>query len=75
MKEAKRERFKRIAEARTNKILDMLQLLSNCSNKSNYEYNDEDIKQIFAAIDKEVKETKNVFLGIDSKQERFVLKR
>lgn len=72
--ESKRERFVRIAENRTNKILDTLRLLANCSNKSNYEYNDEDIKQIFSAIDKEVKATKNAFLGIDYKEERFSLK-
>ena len=72
--ENKRERFVRIVEARTNKILDMLRLLANCANKSNYEYNEEDIKQIFAAIDKEVKATKNAFLGLESKEERFSLK-
>lgn len=72
--ENKRERFVRIVEARTNKILDMLRLLANCANKSNYEYDEEDIKQIFAAIDKEVKATKNAFLGLESKEERFSLR-
>lgn len=74
MKESKRERFVRLAEARTNKIMDMLRLLGNCSNKSNYDYNEEDIKQIFAAIDKEVKAARNAFMGLESKEERFVLK-
>lgn len=31
--ESKRDRFVRIAEARTNKIIDMIQLLGNCSNR------------------------------------------
>lgn len=75
MTENKRERFVRIVENRTNKILDMLRLLANCANRSNYEYDDDDIKQIFAAIDKEVKATKNAFLGIDTKEERFTLKK
>lgn len=74
MSETKRDRFVRIVENRTNKILDMLRLLANCANKSNYEYDEDDIKQIFTAIDKEVKATKNAFLGIDSKEERFSLK-
>ena len=52
MAESKRDRFVRIVENRTNKILDMLRLLANCANKSNYDYDDDDIKQIFAAIDK-----------------------
>lgn len=72
-KETKRERFVRIAEARTNRILDNMRLLGNCSSKSNYEYTDEDIKKIFGALEKELKQTKNRFLGVDSKEERFTL--
>ncbi len=72
-KETKRERFVRIAEARTNRILDNMRLLGNCSSKSNYEYTDEDIKKIFGALEKELKQTKNQFLGVDSKEERFTL--
>lgn len=71
--ESKRERFVRIAEARTNKILEMMRLLGNCSSKSNYEYSDEDIKKIFGALEKELKNTKNRFLGIDSNNEKFTL--
>ena len=71
--ESKRARFVRIAEARTNKILDMMRLLGNCSSKSNYEYTDEDIKKIFGALEKELKNTKNRFLGIDSSNEKFTL--
>lgn len=74
MSESKRERFVRIVEARTNKILDMLRLLGNCSNHANYDYTDEDVKKVFAAIEKEVKNTKNSFMGIDSKEERFTLR-
>ena len=51
--ESKRERFVRIVEARTNKILEMMRLLGNCSSKANYEYSDEDIKKIFGALEKE----------------------
>ena len=48
MAESKRERFVRLAEARTNKILEMMRLLGNCSSKANYEYTEDDIKQILA---------------------------
>lgn len=71
--ETKRERFVRIAEARTNKILEMMRLLGNCSCKGNYEYTEEDIKKIFGALERELKNTKNKFLGIDAKEERFTL--
>ena len=72
--ETKRDRFVRLAEARTNKILEMMRLLGNCSSKSNYEYSDEDIKKIFNALERELKNTKNRFLGIDTKDEKFTLR-
>lgn len=55
------ERFKRVAENRTNKIIEQIRLLGNCSNRSNYEYKDEDVKKIFAAIESELKETKQKY--------------
>ena len=72
--ETKRDRFVRLAEARTNKILEMMRLLGNCSSRSNYEYSDEDIKKIFSALERELKNTKNRFLGIDTKEEKFTLR-
>jgi hypothetical protein len=48
--ETKREKFVRIVEARTNKIIDMIQLLGNCSNASAYEYKSADIDKIFSAM-------------------------
>ncbi len=72
--ETKRERFVRIAEARTNKIIDMLQLLGNCSNASAYEYTNADIEKIFLAIDSEMKEAKKKFNKMESKKpSRFTL--
>lgn len=49
-KSTRRLRFENVAARRTQRILDFLDSLSNCSNKSNYEYNDEDIKKMFKAI-------------------------
>ena len=72
--ENKRQKFVRLAESRTNKVLHMLSLLSNCANKSNYTYNDDDVRQIFNAIEKAVKNTKNAFIGEHEKEEVFYLK-
>ena len=72
--ETKKDRFIRLAEARTNKILEMMRLLGNCSSKANYEYTDEDVKKIFGVLEKELKNTKNKFLGIEAKEERFTLR-
>jgi len=72
--ETKRERFIRIAEARTNKIIDMVQLLGNCSNASAYEYTITDIDRIFTAIDTELKDARKKFCRIDNKKSnRFKL--
>ena len=72
--ETKREKFVRLAEARTNKIIDMLQLLGNCSNSSAYDYTQQDVDKIFAAIEAEVREAKEKFNKIESKKSsRFTL--
>lgn len=52
--ESKRDKFVRLAEARTNKIIDMIQLLGNCSNPSQYEYTKKDVNKIFNAIQEEL---------------------
>lgn len=73
-RETKREKFVRLAEARTNKIIDMLQLLENCSNSSAYDYSQEDVDKIFSAIESEVKEARKKFSKIESKKStRFTL--
>lgn len=68
----KRERFEKVAVARTNKVLNDLRLLGNCSNKNNYSYSERDIKKIFNAIETEIKKTKSKFMG-GKKDEKFVL--
>ena len=72
--ETKRDKFVRLAEARTNKIIDMLQLLGNCSNASAYEYTQQDVDKIFNVIENEVREAKKKFNRIESKKSsRFSL--
>lgn len=60
-KENKKERFKRLATKRTNSILGRLKVLGNCSNRSVYEYTEEDINKIFSEIERRVRETKAKF--------------
>lgn len=68
--ESKSDRFIRIAEARTNKILDMIQLLGNCANKSTYDYSKEDVKKIFNAIEEELRLAKSKFEMEDNESAR-----
>ena len=73
--ESKRDKFVRIAEARTNKIISMIQLLGNCSNPSSYEFTDKDVNDIFNAIEKELKIAKQKFNTSDTKTTKFRLNR
>lgn len=72
--ETKREKFVRIAEARTNKIINMIQLLGNCSNQSLYEYSQRDVNKIFNTIQMELDEAKKRYSKQDSqKGSKFTL--
>lgn len=74
-KETKAEKFKRVAEARTNKIIDQIKLLGNCSSTITYSYTDDQVKQIFDAIETELREAKRKFNKTDKdKNSRFSLK-
>lgn len=70
-RETKAEAFKRLASQRTNAVLERLRILGNCANRSLYEYTDEDMRKIFAAIEAEVKRTRAKFTGTN--KERFEL--
>lgn len=69
--ENRSEKFKRLAEKRTNEVLYRLKVLGNLSNKSSYEYSAEDIAKIFRAIDEQSKLTKSKFKS--NKQKEFKL--
>lgn len=66
--ETKRDKFIRIAEARTNKIISMVQLLGNCSNQGQYEYTQKDVNKIFTAIQAELDSAKKRFNMQDSQK-------
>jgi len=59
--ESKNDKFKRVASKRVNDILKKFELLENCSNKSHYQYNDEEVIKIFTTLEKRLKEVKSSF--------------
>lgn len=70
----KRENFKRLAESRTNKVIDMLGLLGNLSNKSNYSYTHEQVESIFDSLEKELSIQKQKFISKkEAKKKKFRL--
>ena len=59
--ENKVERFKRIASRRTQNVLEALRKLGNCSNRSIYQYSNDDIEKIFHVVESEIKRIKVLF--------------
>lgn len=73
MKETKQARFKRLVEARVNKITAMLKLLGNCSFKGNYEYTEEQIDKIFDKLNFELDKAHQRFTSAMHGSGRFSL--
>ena len=70
---AKKERFERVATARVNKITSMIRLLGNCSNGSNYEYNELEVEKILFYLQKELDRLKDRFLEAMYNKKAFSL--
>ena len=71
--ETPHEKFKRVASARTQKIIDMIELLGNCSNKYIYEYSKEDVNKIFSAIQTELNLAKERYNPKEKNKDKFRL--
>lgn len=57
----RREKFIELAEKRVNRALKDIRLIGNLSNRSAYEFTDEDVKKIFRALQKEIDWSKSRF--------------
>lgn len=54
-------KFEELAERRVSEVIKKINLIGNLSNRTNYEYTDEHVRQIFSAIRKELKGAENRF--------------
>lgn len=61
MKEQKSDRFKRLATQRTRAIIQKIRILGNCANRNAYEYGDDEVRKIFAAIEEQIREARARF--------------
>ncbi|MCH4242457.1 MAG: hypothetical protein LKF81_11240 [Prevotella sp.] len=68
--ENKREKFVRLAENRTNRIIDQIELLGNLSNTSAYEYSEKDVDKMFKAIENALSDSKKRYSKQNSKESR-----
>ena len=74
MKETRSIRFKRLAEARVNKIIKMVRLLGNLSVTTIYAYEPDQIVQIFTAIQDELNKARSRFYEAGKQsRKRFTL--
>ena len=69
----KKANFIRLAESRTNKVIDGIRLLGNLSNSSYYEYTPDQIEAIFNAIEEELALQKERFNRAEVKVKKFRL--
>ena len=69
--ENKSEKFKRIAQARTNKAISAIRMLGNLSNKTHYEYGADEVKKIFSTLKSEVEDVRALFQKTESEEKLF----
>ena len=71
--ETKSEVFIRLAEPRVLKVLRAFRILGNCSNRSNYEYTQEQVNKIFDSIGNSYELLVSKFTASKEQQEKFNL--
>jgi len=57
----KRRKFVELAEARVTRAIRDLRLVGNLSNRGAYEFNEDDVRKIFRALQKELDTAKSRF--------------
>lgn len=59
----KRAKFVELANSRVNRAIRELRLISNLSNRSSYQYTEEDAKKIVRALQRELDDLRRRFRG------------
>ena len=57
----RRDKFVKLAEARTNNALKQIKLIGNLSNRGNYSFTEKDVDKIYNTLQKEIKTMKDRF--------------
>ena len=74
MKSNKRQKFVELATKRVNRAIKDLRLIGNLSNKSAYQYEEDDVRKIVRVLQKEIESIKSRFGGPgDSGASEFTL--
>lgn len=69
----KQERFIKVASKRVQYIIDKIDLLGNCSNRNNYDFEEKDVRKMFNAIKESMKRAEMKFEDelIKNKKRKF----
>lgn len=68
LREGDRAKFVELAGRRVTKVLNDIRLIGNLSNRSNYDYTEEDVAKIFRALSDEVSACRKKFDIASKKQ-------
>lgn len=71
--ENRSERFKRLAEKRTRRVLNNIRVLSNLSNKGLYDYTPEQTRRVFSAMKDAIAKAEARFRGEAREEVEFKL--
>ena len=71
----KAEKFQRLANLRTNLIIDGLRKLGSLSNNNRYDYSEDEAKRIVSTIEEAVADAKSRFLGQTRREFRLYAER
>lgn len=69
--ESRADKFVRLGEYRVNKVIDAIGRLENLSNRSNYEYTQEQVETMFSMMEKRLMEVKGRFAPKQAKDNAF----
>lgn len=69
--ESRADKFVRLGEYRVNKVIDAIGRLENLSNRSNYEYTQEQVETMFSMMEKRLMEVKGRFAPKQAKDNTF----
>lgn len=61
MGETRSDRFRRLAQARGDRLIREISLLGNLANRKNYDYTPEEVEQLFEPIERELREVQALF--------------
>lgn len=59
--ESKNGRFRRLAASRGDRLIREIALLGNLSNRKNYEFSPAEVDELFAPIERELREVRALF--------------